>query len=654
MLHITRSLWRAGLCILLEEPAFNRYRGFKAFFHLPIFTNTNIPPFHICPFFPLANAPLQHILFAIFFTLGLIPQLLLLLPLLLLGSAKQWLEVMWQAVMFMLRSLLLFLHFLLTSLWLLIPSLSVSKFLEKRREQVKKHLAHFLERRIVNLALTLISRSTDLSNSGCYRTMDSLDQPAFMQSDRATYKDFTFHWKKKHAKTTVNKEPELILNFMIVSPLSSQKTRRNTKFNNALLLKPTQIIHKAAKLIHSVTTNHKPLTTSIIYSGKSVKSVSYSSHKNNELMPKQKPLLIVSPQSSQRTRRNTKFNKYLLLKPLQTIHKTTKPSGTGTLNFKLQTLNILSNVSTKNNEPMPKQERTTGALSNSLPKQKPLYITRIYRAFFFKFLHFLYYLIKCQMPSFSGEKEVLNNSRTSHCKGEVYKEMKTLIKGIAGIPVGLILLVIGIVPITVVHRIVVVAKLPSSVDQLLTRAYAIVQAMTNNAWFPTPSPALSAVTTAANNLKAEQLNVKNRVPGSVPIRNTKKNALKDLLYTLRDYIQIICIANPESATGIAESALMYARKVAIRQKKVFNVLNYMTGSVELNAAIKGRNNTHDWQLSRTPSDEASWWVTIIPSTKKSRTIVDGLNRGELVYFRHRVLTKDGYSNWDEPLSIIIT
>jgi len=188
----------------------------------------------------------------------------------------------------------------------------------------------------------------------------------------------------------------------------------------------------------------------------------------------------------------------------------------------------------------------------------------------------------------------------------------------------------------------------------LTRAYAIVQAMTNNAWFPTPSPALSAVTTAANNLKAEQLNVKNRVPGSVPIRNTKKNALKDLLYTLRDYIQIICIANPESATGIAESALMYARKVAIRQKKVFNVLNYMTGSVELNAAIKGRNNTHDWQLSRTPSDEASWWVTIIPSTKKSRTIVDGLNRGELVYFRHRVLTKDGYSNWDEPLSIIIT
>jgi uncharacterized membrane protein SpoIIM required for sporulation len=99
ILRIIRSLWKAGLCILLEEPAFNRYRGFKAFFHLTIFTNTNIPPFHICPFFPLANAPLQHILFAIFFTLGLIPQLLLLLPLLLLGSAKQWLEVMWQAVM---------------------------------------------------------------------------------------------------------------------------------------------------------------------------------------------------------------------------------------------------------------------------------------------------------------------------------------------------------------------------------------------------------------------------------------------------------------------------------------------------------------------------------------------------------------------------
>jgi len=446
MLRITRSLWRAGLCILLEEPAFNRYRGFKAFFHLPIFTNTNIPPFHICPFFPLANAPLQHILFAIFFTLGLIPLLLLILPLLLLGSAKQWLEVMWQAAMFMLRSLLLFLHFLLTSLWFLIPSLSVSKFREKRREQVKKHFAHVLERRILNPALTLSSHNTDLSDSGCYRTMDLQDTLASEQSNGASYKDFTFHWKKKHAKTTACKEPELILNFLIVSPLRTQNTRRHTKFHKTFLSQTSRIIQKATKPSGSATLNLKPQTSIILHPCKSIKSVftpweilipkilhfyiqifqrgksvSYSSHKNNELMPKQKPLLIVSPLSSQRTRRNTKFNNALLLKPLQTAHKATKPSGTGTLNLKPQTSIILhpcksiksvssaSHLITKANELMPKQERTTGASSNSLPKQKPLYTGASPSVDGCRFHPELYCFTKCQMPSFSGEREVLNN-----------------------------------------------------------------------------------------------------------------------------------------------------------------------------------------------------------------------------------------------------
>jgi len=236
---------------------------------------------------------------------------------------------------------------------------------------------------------------------------------------------------------------------------------------------------------------------------------------------------------------------------------------------------------------------------------------------------------------------------------QVYHKMKKIINSMARIPAGLIIFLIAMVPITVLHRIVVVAKLPSSVDQLLTRAYSIIEAMTDNVWFPTPSTTLLSVKAAADALKDAQVSVKNRVPGSVPFRNKKKNALKDLLYSTRDYIQSICILNPDSATGIAESALMYAKKVHIRQKQVFSVSNYLSGSIKLLAANIGTNNTHDWQISRDISDPAGWTVVIIPSTKKSRTIVSGLKPGELVYFRHRVLNKDGYSDWDEFLSIIV-
>jgi len=232
--------------------------------------------------------------------------------------------------------------------------------------------------------------------------------------------------------------------------------------------------------------------------------------------------------------------------------------------------------------------------------------------------------------------------------------MKKIINSMVRIPAGLIIFLIAMVPITVVHRIVVVANLPSSVDQLLTRAYSIIEAMTDNVWFPTPSPTLLSVKAAADALKDAQVSVKNRVPGSVPFRNIKKNALKDLLFALKFYIQGICVLNPISSTSIAESALMYAKRVPIRQKQVFSVVNYMSGSVELSAPVKGYGNSHEWQISRDIGDPLNWYLVLIPSTKKSRTIVSGLRRGELVYFRHRILNKDGYSDWDGPIDISVS
>ena len=291
-----------------------------------------------------------------------------------------------------------------------------------------------------------------------------------------------------------------------------------------------------------------------------------------------------------------------------------------------------------------------------LLRQEPSY-TGVFGFTPFRLFHRSYCFTKFQMPFclHSGRKfySIIKNKNLTLYR-QVYSQMKKIINSMVRIPAGLIIFLIAMVPITVVHRIVVVANLPSSVDQLLTRAYSIIEAMTDNVWFPTPSPTLLSVKAAADALKDAQVSVKNRVPGSVPFRNIKKNALKDLLFALKFYIQGICVLNPISSTSIAESALMYAKRVPIRQKQVFSVVNYMSGSVELSAPVKGYGNSHEWQISRDIGDPLNWYLVLIPSTKKSRTIVSGLRRGELVYFRHRILNKDGYSDWDGPIDISVS
>ena len=177
--------------------------------------------------------------------------------------------------------------------------------------------------------------------------------------------------------------------------------------------------------------------------------------------------------------------------------------------------------------------------------------------------------------------------------------MKTLVKQIAGIPIGMIFC-LAMIPLVIVHRLVVVAKLPVSVDKLIIRVYAILEAMTDNAWFPTPP--IDDVKAAVGELKDAQLLAKTRAAGTSKNRNVKKSALLNAMIGLLAYVQGIMIANPESAAAIAESALLFVKKVSGGVKKVFTVFNYKSGSVELSGLMKGKICLHEWQMSLDPTD----------------------------------------------------
>ena len=230
--------------------------------------------------------------------------------------------------------------------------------------------------------------------------------------------------------------------------------------------------------------------------------------------------------------------------------------------------------------------------------------------------------------------------------------MKTPTKNLAGIIRGMIFF-LAMVPTVIVHRIVVVAKLPRNVDHLIIRVYAIIKAMSDNAWFPDASSMLADLKTKNERLEAAQTIVNKKVLGSVPDRNVKKNAVIDAVYEIMAYIQQICYTHPESAVAIAESALFHAKKINGNNKFRFTAKSISSGVVQLRGSVAGYRRVHNWEMTRTPDDPSSWYFEIIPSTLKGTVLVKNLTPGETVYFRHRLLTVNGASEWDQVISIIV-
>jgi len=112
------------------------------------------------------------------------------------------------------------------------------------------------------------------------------------------------------------------------------------------------------------------------------------------------------------------------------------------------------------------------------------------------------------------------------------------------------------------------------VPQLIQNTQHYVTSMTGNANFPTPSPALSIITTAVNLLEGDYDKSLTRVKGSVPIMRTDERALKTLLKALASYVEGIANenANATQASDIIASAGMNEKKPSVKKPKTFTAI----------------------------------------------------------------------------------
>jgi hypothetical protein len=200
------------------------------------------------------------------------------------------------------------------------------------------------------------------------------------------------------------------------------------------------------------------------------------------------------------------------------------------------------------------------------------------------------------------------------------------------------------------HTPIAILKLPHGVQPLITYARAIVTAMTANPHFPTPTPALAAVTTATDDLQLAETAALTRAKGTIAVRNEKRAALVTLLRQLKGYVQTVVDANAETGTSIIESAAIAVKKTAARKPRVFGAEpGVVSGSAKLVAPSAGGRAFYEWQYSL---DGGKTWVAA-PGSMQAKTTVAGLTPGASVQFRYRPATKSGEGDWSQPVTLIV-
>ena len=56
-------------------------------------------------------------------------------------------------------------------------------------------------------------------------------------------------------------------------------------------------------------------------------------------------------------------------------------------------------------------------------------------------------------------------------------------------------------------------------------------------------------------------------------------------------------------------------------------------------------------LTQISPDQLTW--TSLPGTRRAKTRVTGLPVGVAQHFRHRLLTKDGFTAWSDPTVMLV-
>jgi hypothetical protein len=199
---------------------------------------------------------------------------------------------------------------------------------------------------------------------------------------------------------------------------------------------------------------------------------------------------------------------------------------------------------------------------------------------------------------------------------------------------------------------IAVLKLPkNNVPRIVTCVTHVIESMTDNPWFPSPRPPLATVQAAVDALAKAQVATLPKTVGTVATRDARRLDLRVELDRLTAYVQAIADANPDSVTSIIESAGMSVKRRSGPPGRIFAARRGpRADSVVLVAPKAGNRASYEWAY-RADAEDAPWIVSSV--TNSATTTVTGLKPGARMLFRYRASVKNVWSDWSDPISVIV-
>lgn len=146
---------------------------------------------------------------------------------------------------------------------------------------------------------------------------------------------------------------------------------------------------------------------------------------------------------------------------------------------------------------------------------------------------------------------------------------------------------------------------------LLVLAQAILAALTGNAFFTTPTPALTVLQTAINDYMAALSAAQEGGKTNVATKNAKKQDLIDLLIQLGNYVMLTANGDEVMLTSSGFPLMKERQPLPPLEKPEILKLENGTNSGELNVTIGSVTGarTYVYQYTQDPATDNSNWLS---------------------------------------------
>ena len=204
-------------------------------------------------------------------------------------------------------------------------------------------------------------------------------------------------------------------------------------------------------------------------------------------------------------------------------------------------------------------------------------------------------------------------------------------------------------------KITVVLKMPTKWLERQKKLREIYDGIHNDEhhFFTTaPSdPSLADYLTMVTNFDTAMRAVANKEINAVDNRLPIWNIGYDGAQGLRRYVEKLCRLDPANAITIAADAHMEIKGSSHHGKQKMTGSSTRTGEVDLKGLVQYTRQATEWVYCADLGDPANWNLVRVPPTLAAETTITGLMSGKEYFFKSRVISKFGPSEWSDVITV---